>query len=232
MMKKHSIQQFETLPTFAALSLGKWCASVLAVFSATAVSRRRASARLLCWCLTVFLPCLLPSFSFAMPSQSELASLKRDTMALFADRAPSQAMPEKRQVRASRASDRAMAAGWRQALAKQRFDQQGNVFEQQRGYANSDRRMLNRAYKRPMVILPPDVDIDVALLTMHNNPSFEGATVVLMKVPFLRDLTALQRAYGHLDIRIVESSAIRKELKWVDLPILVTETGQITRFHF
>lgn len=189
-------------------------------------------------CLVLMLPLLVgnlllivPGHTLAMPSQSELRDLQREAMALFSERKPSEAKPEKRQVRQP-ISDRALAEGWRQALAKHRFEVNGNVFEQQRGYALSDRRMLEQTFKRPILIIPPEVDIDVALLNLHNNPSFQGATVVLLEVPFLRELPALQRAYGHLDIRVVESSALRRELGWVELPILVTETGQITKFHF
>lgn len=247
MMKKHSIQHLEVGSTPAKQS------RVLLRNTGKPYSRVRDSAsfavsscRKMLWYFSglVFglvsgvvlsFSCLLlsmmtPNIALATPSQSELASLRRDAMALFADRKSSQAIPEKRPQR-SLASDRALAAGWRQALGNKGLAKE-NVFEQQRVYAQSDRRMIKRQHKRPMVILPRDVDIDVALLTMHDNPSFEGATVVLLEMPFLRELTALQRAYGHLDIRIVENSAIRKELDWVDLPILVTETGRITKFHF
>jgi hypothetical protein len=186
--------------------------------------------------LNIYLFCalkvgLLASFSaYAVPTQSELTALKLEAMALFATRPPSQALPEPRQQR--KINERALAPGWQQALSRTRYGSKQNVFDQQHRYAHNDRRMMHRSMQRPMVILPPDVDIDVALLTLYDNPSFEGATVVLLKMPFLRKLPALQRAYGPLDIRVVENSAIKKELDWVKVPVLVTETGQITKFHF
>jgi hypothetical protein len=106
------------------------------------------------------------------------------------------------------------------------------VINQQRYYADKDRGMMHRPTSRPIVILPPDIDIDVALLSLVDNPSFEGATVILVKMPFLRELPALRRAYGPLDIRVVESPVIRRELAWVTTPVLVTETGQVSRFNF
>ncbi|MEJ2681966.1 MAG: hypothetical protein P8104_04740 [Gammaproteobacteria bacterium] len=162
------------------------------------------------------------------PSDAELEALRKDAMALFMERKASEAEaapPE--QAARNEKTRQALAASWLKALGEDR-----KVVQQQQHFAEEDRSRLHLPPKRPMVILPVDIDIARVLITLQGNPTFAGVVVILLEMPPLRQLTELRRAYGALDIRVIEDIGLRREFSWAHLPVFVDEFGSLSTLNF
>ncbi|MEJ2743489.1 MAG: hypothetical protein P8176_13675 [Gammaproteobacteria bacterium] len=109
------------------------------------------------------------------PSDAELEALRKDAMALFMERKASEAEaapPE--QAARNEKTRQALAASWLKALGEDR-----KVVQQQQPCAEEDRSRLHLPPKRPMVILPVDIDIARVLITLQGNPTFAGVVVMV-----------------------------------------------------